>query len=80
MRDEGFDVIKTSGIDPLRYYDIFEILSLPVQNYNFLWKDLIISGDRSNGQDKNLIKETSTKTNLVPRIYPAGLYSMFSLS
>ena len=44
--------IKTSGIYPLdkrdislnRYYDIFEILSLPVQNYNFLslwhrWKD-----------------------------------------
>ena len=36
MRDEGVDVIKTSGIDPLRYYNIFEILSLPVQNYNVL--------------------------------------------
>ena len=27
---------KRDIIDPLRYYDIFEILSLPVQNYNFL--------------------------------------------
>ena len=32
---------------------------------------LIIFGDRSKGQDKNLIR---TKTNLVPTIYPAGLY------
>jgi hypothetical protein len=32
MREEGVMLIKTSGIDPLRYYDIFEILSLPVQN------------------------------------------------
>ena len=44
MREEGVKLIKTSGIDPLRYYDIFEMLSLPVQNYNFLsllnrWKD-----------------------------------------
>ena len=44
MREEGLMLIKTSGIDPLRYYDIFEILSLPVQNYNVLslwrrWKD-----------------------------------------
>ena len=36
MKEEGVMLIKTSGIDPLRYYDIFEILSLPVQNYNFL--------------------------------------------
>ena len=44
MREEGLMLIKTSRIDALRYYDIFEILSLPVQNYNFLslwhrWND-----------------------------------------
>ena len=44
VREEGVKLMKTSGIDPLRYYDIFEMLSLPVQNYNFLsllnrWKD-----------------------------------------
>ena len=66
-------LIKTSGIDPLRCYDIFEILSLAVQNYNERSRPgLIISGDRSKGPDKNLFR---TKTNLVPRIYPAGFYN-----
>ena len=32
---------------------------------------VIISGHRSKGQDKNLIRP---KTNLLPTIYPAGLY------
>ena len=35
IREEGVMLIKTSGIDSLRYYDIFEILSLPVQNTIF---------------------------------------------
>ena len=36
---------------------------------------LIISGDRSKGQDKNLFR---TKTTLVPRIYPAGFKILYT--
>ena len=84
-------LIKTSGIDPLRYYDIFEILSLPRGTDGTEFTELqfsvlpasvekkrpglIISGDKSKGQDKNFIR---TKTYLVPRIYPAGFYMCFT--
>ena len=34
-------LIKTSGIDPLRFYDVFEILSLPVQKM----PDLVLNVD-----------------------------------
>ena len=73
MREEGVMLIKTSGIDPLRYYDIFEILSLPVQNYNFLSLLSGIGGKIETGcnhlrvQNKNVIRKV---TNIIPGFIP----------
>ena len=47
MREEGVMLIKTSGIDPLRYYDIFEILSLPSTGTELQFSVPLASVERS---------------------------------